>query len=181
MKYVVRFSIFLSLLFAVVFPASLPAADLVLNGAPARAFFSPRGGCTEAIVGQIDKARSELLIQAYSFTSREIAAAIVRAHKRGVRVEIVLDKSNHAEKYSAADFTARAGVPTCIDARHAIAHNKIMILDRETVITGSFNFTKAAEDSNAENVLIIRSVELADLYRRNWEAHRAHSGEYRPR
>ncbi|MDX9822946.1 MAG: hypothetical protein RBT20_13500, partial [Syntrophales bacterium] len=77
MKCVVRFSIFLSLLFAVVFPASLPAADLVLNGAPARVFFSPRGGCTEAIVGQIDKARSELLIQAYSFTSREIAAAIV--------------------------------------------------------------------------------------------------------
>jgi len=93
----------------------------------------------------------------------------------------VLDKSNRSEKYSAAEFTARAGIPTTIDARHAIAHNKIMILDRDTVITGSFNFTKAAEESNAENVLIIRSVDLADLYRRNWEKHRAHSEEYRPR
>jgi len=53
----------------------------------------------------------------------------------------VLDKSNRSEKYSAAEFTARAGIPTTIDARHAIAHNKIMILDRDTVITGSFNFT----------------------------------------
>ena len=181
MKYVVRFSILLSLLFAVVLPPNLPATDLVLNGAPAQVFFSPRGGCTQAIVGQIDGAGSELLIQAFSFTSRDIAAAIVRAHKRGVRVAIVLDKSNRSEKYSAAEFTARAGIPTTIDARHAIAHNKIMILDRETVITGSFNFTKAAEESNAENVIIIRSMDLADLYRRNWEKHRAHSEEYRPR
>ncbi len=181
MKCVVRFSILSFLLFAFVFQTCLPAADLVLNGAPAQVFFSPRGGCTQAIVGQIDKARSELLIQAFSFTSRDIAAAIVRAHKRGVRVEIVLDKSNRSEKYSAADFTARAGVPTYIDARHAIAHNKVMILDRETVITGSFNFTKAAEGNNAENVLIIRSGELANVYRRNWEEHRAHSEPYRSR
>ncbi|HOG17877.1 MAG: Phospholipase D precursor [Syntrophaceae bacterium PtaU1.Bin231] len=179
MKVAVRFSILLCLLSAVVFPSSLPAADLVLNGAHSQVFFSPRGGCTEAIVRQIDGARSELLVQAYSFTSREIAAALLRAHKRGVRVRIILDKSNRSAKYSSADFAAHAGIPTFIDARHAIAHNKIMILDRETVITGSFNFTRAAEESNAENVLVIRSRDLAGLYRDNWEAHRAHSEPYR--
>ena len=178
MKCVVRFSILSFLLSAFVFQASLPAADLVLNDAPVRVCFSPRGGCTDAIVEQIEQAKSELLIQAYSFTSREIAAAIVRAHRRGVRVEIILDKSNRREKYSSADFTARAGIPTWIDARHAIAHNKVMILDRETVVTGSFNFTKAAEESNAENVLIIRAPDLAERYRNNWEAHRSHSEKY---
>lgn len=60
---------------------------------------------------------------------------------------------------------------------HAIAHNKVMVLDGKTVITGSFNFTKAAEEKSAENVLIVRDKVLARLYRENWEAHRGHSEE----
>jgi phosphatidylserine/phosphatidylglycerophosphate/cardiolipin synthase-like enzyme len=56
------------------------------------------------------------------------------------------------EKYSSADYLAIQGVPTLIDANHAISHDKVMIIDGETVITGSFNFTKAAQEKNAENV-----------------------------
>ncbi|MHB8205269.1 MAG: phospholipase D-like domain-containing protein [Desulfomonilaceae bacterium] len=63
----------------------------------------------------------------------------------------------------------------------AIAYNKIIIIDGTTVITGSFNFTKAAEVRNAENLLIIRSPELAKSYIRNWERHREHSEPYEPR
>jgi phosphatidylserine/phosphatidylglycerophosphate/cardiolipin synthase-like enzyme len=151
------------------------------NMADIRTCFSPRGGCTTAIVEEIDKAKSGINIQAYSFTSMPIAKAIIAAHKRGVHVEIILDKSNRSAKYSAADFTANAGVSTYIDASHAIAHNKIMIIDQETVITGSFNFTKAAEESNAENVLIIRNKELAGRYLSNWQQHRGHSEIYKGR
>jgi phosphatidylserine/phosphatidylglycerophosphate/cardiolipin synthase-like enzyme len=79
------------------------------------------------------------------------------------------------EKYSSADFLANQGVPTMIDANHAIAHNKIMIIDGETVLTGSFNFTKAAQDNNAENLLILRNPTLAAQYTQNWDAHRQHS------
>jgi phosphatidylserine/phosphatidylglycerophosphate/cardiolipin synthase-like enzyme len=83
---------------------------------------------------------------------------------------VVLDKSQETEKYSSATFLANAGVPVRIDDDFAIAHNKIMILDEETVITGSFNFTKAAEERNAENVLVIRgNKELANLYLKNWQ------------
>ena len=140
--------------------------------------FSPHGGCTEAIVNQIDNAKSEILIQAYSFTSAPIAKAIVNAHKRGVHVEIILDKSNKSEKYSAGDFIVHTGVTTYIDSQHAIAHNKIMIIDKETVITGSFNFTKAAEEKNAENLLIIRSKKLSEIYIDNWYKHKEHSEKY---
>ena len=143
--------------------------------------FSPNGGCTEAIVNQIDNAKSEILIQAYSFTSTPIAKALVNAHKRGIHVEIILDKSNKSEKYSAGDFTAHMGVTTYIDSRHAIAHNKIMIIDKETVITGSFNFTKAAEEKNAENLLIIRNKKLAEIYIDNWNKHKEHSDKYEGR
>jgi phosphatidylserine/phosphatidylglycerophosphate/cardiolipin synthase-like enzyme len=98
-----------------------------------------------------------------------------------VHVEIILDKSNKSKKYSAGDFTAHMGVTTYIDSRHAIAHNKIIIIDRETVITGSFNFTKAAEEKNAENLLIIKSKELAKIYIENWNKHKDHSEKYEGR
>jgi phosphatidylserine/phosphatidylglycerophosphate/cardiolipin synthase-like enzyme len=71
-----------------------------------------------------------------------------------------------------------AGIPTFIDAKHAIAHNKVMVIDGATVITGSFNFTKAAEMSNDENLLVIRSPELASKYPANWKAHLDHSEKY---
>ena len=102
-------------------------------------------------------------------------------HKRGIYVEIILDKSNKSKKYSAGDFTAHMGVATYIDSKHAIAHNKIIIIDRETVITGSFNFTKAAEEKNAENLLIIKSKELAKTYIDNWNKHKEHSDRYKGR
>jgi phosphatidylserine/phosphatidylglycerophosphate/cardiolipin synthase-like enzyme len=89
-----------------------------------------------------------------------------------------LDKSQKGEKYSSADFVINAGIPTFIDAKHAIAHNKIMVIDGQTVVTGSFNFTKAAEENNAENLLVIRSPELAAKYAANWKAHADHSDPY---
>ena len=76
---------------------------------------------------------------------------------------------------------ANSRIPTFIDDAHAIAHNKVMIIDGKIVITGSFNFTKAAETKNAENLLILESPELAKLYSQNWNHHREHSESYAPR
>ena len=154
------------------------AADLILNNVPVALYFSPKGGATQAVVREIDNATLEILIQAYSFTSAPIAKSLVDAHKRGVSVEVILDKSQRTDKYSGATFLANNGIPTYIDAAHAIAHNKIMIIDKQTVITGSFNFTRAAEVKNAENLLILRSKELAGYYLENWQKHRQHSEPY---
>jgi phosphatidylserine/phosphatidylglycerophosphate/cardiolipin synthase-like enzyme len=141
-------------------------------------YFSPHGGCTEAVVKQLDAARSSVQVQAYSFTSKDIAKALVDAHKRGVRVEVILDRSVEKEGYTEADFLLHAGVPVKVDALHAIAHNKIMVIDGATVITGSFNFTNQAEKSNAENLLVIHDRELAAKYADNWRLHAGHSKEY---
>ena len=146
-----------------------------------RVFFSPDGGCTKAIIDELTNAKSQILVQAYSFTSAPIAKALLTAHKRGMKVEVILDKSQRMEKYSSATFLANSIIPTFIDDAHGIAHDKIMIIDRQTVITGSFNFTKAAEEKNAENLLIIQSPELAKLYIENWKHHREHSEPYAPR
>lgn len=141
-------------------------------------YFSPKGGCTEAIVRELDAATTTVLVQAYSFTSAPIAKALVNAHKRGVKIEVILDKSQRTERYSEADFLRNMGIPVRIDAKHAIAHNKVMVIDGETVLTGSFNFTKAAEEKNAENLLVIRDKALAAKYTANWKVHAEHSEAY---
>ena len=87
-------------------------------------------------------------------------------------------QSQKTAQYSEADFLVNMGIPTLIDAKHAIAHNKIIVIDGATVITGSFNFSKAAEESNAENLLVIRDKGLADKYTANWQAHAQHSEPY---
>jgi phosphatidylserine/phosphatidylglycerophosphate/cardiolipin synthase-like enzyme len=100
--------------------------------------FTPGGNCTDAIVQALSEAKRTILVQAYSFTAAPIAKALLDAHKRGVQVQVILDKSQRTEKYSSADFLANRGVPTMIDANHAISHNKVIVIDGETVLTGSF-------------------------------------------
>ena len=151
------------------------ASPLSIRPDQVRVYFSPKGGCTQAIVEEIRNAKQFILVQAYSFTSAPIAGALVEASRSGVRVEAVLDKSNKTANYSEATFLKNANVPTWIDGKHAIAHNKIIIIDGNTVITGSFNFTKAGEESNAENLLIIQSAELAARYIANFQEHKAHA------
>ena len=130
------------------------------------------------MVAEIDRAQGGILVQAYSFTSAPIAKALVEAHNRGVEVQVILDASQETEKYSSGDFLVHAGIPALVDHQHAIAHNKVMILDGTTVITGSFNFTKAAEEHNAENLLVIRDAAIAEQYAANWHEHAMHSKPY---
>ncbi len=111
-------------------PRSSPAVEV---------YFSPNGGCTDAVVVQLQAAQETVLVQAYSFTSAPIAKALVDAHKRGVRIQVILDEGQRTEKYSSATFLNNAGIPTFIDAAHAIAHNKVIVIDGQVVITGSFN------------------------------------------
>lgn len=142
-------------------------------------YFSPDGGATDALVREINAARRQILVQAYSFTSAPIAKALVDAHQRGVVVRAILDKSNETAQYTGATFLANAGVPVLVDAKHAIAHNKIMVIDGVTIVTGSFNFTKAAEEKNAENLLILKeNSELVQRYTKNFYAHAAHAVPY---
>ena len=142
--------------------------------------FSPGGGCTDAVVREIGRARQSLDVQAYSFTSAPISKAVADAHARGVRVRVVLDKSQATAKYSSATYLFNHGVPVYIDRAHAIAHNKVMLIDGRVILTGSFNFTKAAEERNAENLLIIRdNARLMIAYVENFNEHLAHGQRYR--
>jgi phosphatidylserine/phosphatidylglycerophosphate/cardiolipin synthase-like enzyme len=138
-------------------------------------YFSPQGGCTEAIVAAVGQARKSLHIEAYIFTSQPILKAVAAAQTRGVEVAVILDAGAAEEQYSVLRSLLADRVPTWIDAAYHIAHNKIMIIDGETVITGSFNFTRSAEQDNAENLLVIRDQALAARYEANFQEHLRHS------
>jgi phosphatidylserine/phosphatidylglycerophosphate/cardiolipin synthase-like enzyme len=114
-------------------------------------------------------------VQAFSFTSLPIAQALASAEKRGVSVEVILDRENYSKEFTQTPVLSKAGVPVDLDGAHVTAHNKVIVIDGQTVITGSFNFTKAAQEKNAENVLILHDTEVAQAYLKNWQAHRDHS------
>lgn len=156
-------------IYSLVLASSSNAFAQTLVKAPYQVCFTPGGECTDLIVSQIDSAEKEILLQAYSFTSMPIAKAIINAQKRGVETKAILDKGQFTAKYSAATFLLNQGVPVWNDDSVAIAHNKVIVIDEKTVITGSFNFTKAAQEKNAENVIIITDKNLAAQYAKNWE------------
>jgi phosphatidylserine/phosphatidylglycerophosphate/cardiolipin synthase-like enzyme len=153
------------------FDVSVPASEpsKVFHDAAYQVCFTPGNNCTQLIVDTLNKAHDSIFLQAYSFTSVPIAKAVVEAKRRGVPVYIILDKSQGPKnKYSSAKYLLDNNIETYIDYKPAIAHNKVIIIDGKILITGSFNFTKAAQIHNAENVIIISDSSLAKIYLANW-------------
>jgi phosphatidylserine/phosphatidylglycerophosphate/cardiolipin synthase-like enzyme len=165
-----------------------PAASAVtLAAVPAQALFSPWDDIEAAVVASLRAARRQVLVQAYSFTSRPIARALIEAKARGVDVRVTADagETERIENGRIPELAA-AGIAVFIEERYQSAHNKVMVIDAGTpggtVITGSFNWTFAAQRRNAENVLILRDQPaLAERYRMNWERHRADARPYSSR
>ncbi len=140
------------------------------NQTPYWLCFTPGGSCTSLLVDHIKKAKESIDVQVYSFTSYPIASALKRAYDRGVKVRVIADKSNFKSKYfSFVPYMIKNHLPVYKDYRLNIAHNKVMIIDHKEVETGSFNFTKAAQVKNAENMLIIDNKELAQAYEQNFQ------------
>lgn len=148
---------------------SLAATTAFPDQADVSVCFTPAQACEGRIVSVIDKAKSEIRVQAYGFTSIPIIHALQRAAQRGVDVQALLDKVND-KRYSGATLLERAGIPVWIDYQPAIAHNKVIVIDRREVVGGSFNYTKAAETRNAENVTFITSAAVAARFLENWES-----------
>ena len=143
--------------------------------------FTPGDDATGAIVRAVDAAREQVLVQAFSFTHRGIAEALIRARSRGLEVLVIVDPQQvELIKHNVTPLLLYHGVPVLTDAEHGAAHNKVILLDpasrRSVVITGSFNFTHAAQYRNAENLLILRdNIDLTRAFLDNWKLHRAHA------
>lgn len=140
-------------------------------------YFTPPADAVVAIVKAIDASEREVLVQAYGFTHNSIAQALVRAHERGVKVRVLLDQKSQSANRYVMGVLSEAQIELRQDGKHAIAHNKVMVIDQTIVITGSFNFTNSAASRNAENFLVLKSEDLAEQYRLQWKNHWAHGVE----
>lgn len=155
--------------------ATPATADALSRAEVLGLYFTPPADVAAAVMNVINQSQSEVLVQAYGFTHNGIAQALVKAQERGVRVGVLLDqKSETTNRYVVELFTAN-NIRMRFDGKHAIAHNKVMIVDDSIVITGSFNFTNSAQTRNAENLLVLRSADLAQNYKANWQEHWNHS------
>ena len=153
-----------------------PAQPMTARGT-VQVAFTPWDDAEGMIAEAIAAARRQILVQAFSFTSRNLAAALIAARLRGVDVQVLADREQtfSGESSRIPDLVA-AGVPVELEVRYQSAHNKVMILDAGTpeaaVITGSYNWTYSAQNRNAENVVIFRRhPELVRQYAANWQRH----------
>lgn len=149
---------------------SLPVIAWSAQAEPAFSVgFSPSHTALGAVLDVVNHATRTIDVEAYSFTSKEISLALAAAQKRGVRVRLVADKKANSH-YSAVTFLANQGVPVRLDDRYAIMHDKVMLVDGQTLETGSFNFTASADKRNAENVLVVRhQPQLVAVYQKEFE------------
>ena len=145
---------------------SEPIKSTIVAPANLELCFSPQQNCEGIIVKTIQQAQESIYIQAYSFTSRPIIQALQQAQDRQVNVQIILDG-----KTKAPDYLLNSSLPIYMERMPGLAHNKVMIIDQKTVLTGSYNFTHAARHRNAENLIKIEDPAIARQYLENWQMH----------
>ena len=146
--------------------------------------FTPWDNAEAMIVDAVRGARREILVQAFSFTSRSLANALISARRRGVDVRVMADREQtFGGETSRIPDLVQAGVPVALEVRYQSAHNKVMVIDAGTadaaVVTGSYNWTYAAQYKNAENVLVLRgNPDIVNAYAANWRRHFADALPY---
>lgn len=172
-----RWALAAALLLGAAAPA-MGGARLAATGSVEVAF-SPEDDPEAVLLDIIGSARRSLRVQAYLFTSRRLADALIDALRRGVDVAVLADAAQNARGGGQAlPRLLAAGVPVAFETRYAAAHNKVIIADGEgpacVVATGSYNYTWSARHRNAENLLVLRdNCALAATYLENWRRHRA--------
>jgi len=160
--------------------STVPVSSLG-TGAAVVVCFSPEEDCTAFAVDAIDRAESQILVNAYGLTtSSSTVKALVRAKQRGVDVKLISDRTTPCERNSGINPLARAGIPIWIDHGARIAHAKSMVIDAKVTLTGSMNWTGGAA-YNSENLNLVASPTIAAAYAGHWHQRLALSSPYTQR
>ena len=131
--------------------------------------------CEGVVLQNVDQSEESIWVAAYAFTRTRIAAALIRAHQRGVRVEVKMD-ANQAEFAGAQkliEWLRSEGIPVTLihtAGEYSAMHNKFMVFDMSRVVAGSYNFTTVAQVSNWENLVWLDSADMAEQYKQAWDA-----------
>ena len=157
---------------ALLIPAATPSPAAAWSVQTAKVTTAFRGKCEDLVLRDIERADKQILVAAYVFTNREIVKALTEAKKRGVDVQVKIDRKQAELDYTKPIVNAlrRGKIPVKTigmpETYHM--HNKFLVIDEERVVTGSHNFTIAASRENWENLVSIQSVPIAQAYAREW-------------
>jgi phosphatidylserine/phosphatidylglycerophosphate/cardiolipin synthase-like enzyme len=142
-----------------------PDSTIMVNNSLIEMYFSPQDGTLEHILEVVNSAQESIYFLAYSFTSDELADALVERAKSGVTVQGVFDRDQyHSNSGTEFDNLRNAGIEVNLDGNPRLMHHKVMVIDQQIVITGSYNFSRNAEHYNDENTLIIHNQDIATEY-----------------
>ena len=145
--------------------ADTPYPQFTVGGTPIENYFAPEDDVQSRIVAALQTARASIYFAAFTFTSQPISQAIVDRAGAGVQVEGVYEKRQvDAGSDESYNLLHQGGLPVLLDGNRYTMHHKFFVIDRQVVVTGSYNFTAAANDSNDENVLIIHNADIAGQY-----------------
>ncbi|MDR0239740.1 MAG: phospholipase D family protein [Deltaproteobacteria bacterium] len=157
-------------LFALVLCLALAVPAISAQDADYEVVFSPRGNSLELVLKTISSARKSIRVAAYSFTSRPVAEALAEAYKRGVDVKLVADRAGNSDRNTVVAFLVGQGVPVRLYGDYASMHHKFMVIDGMHLQTGSYNYSVAAGNKNADNVLVLHDMPMmVEQYTAEWE------------
>lgn len=135
--------------------------------------FSPEGSAQQLVINTLNSAQQSINLMGYSFTSPEVVKALIAAKRRRVDVRVVLDSKGNQGRASVAaiNLLVNAGIEVRTIDKYKIMHDKVAIIDSVTTQTGSFNYSRAAQRSNSENVVVMRNMpEVAQVYLAHWQS-----------
>jgi phosphatidylserine/phosphatidylglycerophosphate/cardiolipin synthase-like enzyme len=131
--------------------------------------FSRAERCDDLLTGLIKGSKDRIYVAIYSFTSDRLAEALIEARRRGVDVRVVMERREANVTGSEYPRLLGAGVDVRLDANPGLMHHKFMVIDGEIVVTGSYNWSAAAEERNDENLVVIRDRAVAGAFEREFE------------
>lgn len=151
-------------------PANTPYATISLEDTLIEVYFSPEDETTGHLLELIDSAQESIHFLAFSFTADDIATAMLERAQAGVSVSGVFEESQyHSNIGTEFDHLLSAGLDVRLDGNPRSMHHKVIIIDEQIVVTGSYNFSASAETRNDENTLIIHNSEIASQYLSEFE------------
>ena len=139
------------------------------NGADISIIFAAEADEIPALTAEIEKAQEAIRIMTFVFSLDELADAMLeRMIDGGVLVQGIFEKRNSTASWSQLPPLHCAGAHMRQDGNRYTLHHKVFIIDDHTVITGSFNYSNNAAKNNDENIVIVRSRDIARLYLDEW-------------
>ena len=156
-------------------PVNTPHQSFTQDGVPVEVYFAPEDEVIDQIVSTISGAQKSVQFMTFSFTVDEIGSAIMERAARGVDVQGIFERTGSETEFSEFGRLYCAGLPVRQDGNPFVLHHKVFIVDGEIVVTGSFNISANATDSNDENLIILRDPALAAQYQAEFQRRWAES------